>query len=56
MSSLASLRPATTPVRPTIARPAIREAARIAAKRLAELRHRAAPVPTTRLVWEVADD
>lgn len=55
MSSLASLRPATTPVRPAIARPAIREAARIAAKRLADLRHRAAPAPATRLLWEAVD-
>lgn len=56
MTSHPSLAPATVPTRPCIARPALREAARLAAKRLADLRRRAAPAPAYRIVWEISDE
>ena len=56
MNAPACLHPATIRVRPFIAKPALREAARIAAKRLAELHRSAPPTPPRRLLMEVADE
>ena len=55
MTGPTSLHPPGIPTRPYLARRAARESARIAARRLSDLRHRAEPAPLRRAVWEVAD-
>ena len=53
--SASAMHPPGLRIRPYLATPAACEAARISARRLADLRHRAEPAPLRRAVWEVAD-
>lgn len=56
MNRLTPLHPPGAPVRPYVANPAAIEVARIAARRLADFRHRARPAPMRRIIWEAGDE